>query len=90
MRRIRFNIANLVAVILILGVGCAALREATDLWVSSIFSLTLGVLLLSILLAVHRREKRRAFWLGFALFGWIYLALTLMPSTESRLITGKA
>jgi hypothetical protein len=90
MRRIRFNIANLIVVILVLGVGFAALRESTDLWESGIFTLTLGVLLISILLAVHRTEKSRAFWIGFAVFGWIYLVLALMPSTESRLITTSA
>jgi len=88
-RRIRFTIANLVAIIFILGVGFAALREPTDLWESSIFSLTLGVMLISILLAIHRSDKRRAFWLGFALFGWIYMGLSLIPSIESRLITSK-
>ena len=47
-------------------------------------------LLISILLAVHRTESRRAFWLGFALFGWCYLALSLVPSIESRFLTTKA
>ena len=28
--------------------------------------------------------------MGFALFGWIYLGLTLVPAIESRLITTKA
>jgi hypothetical protein len=90
MRKLRFNIANLLAVILVLGVGFAALRESSDLWESGIFTVTLGVLLISILLAVHRYEAKRAFWLGFALFGWIYLGLSLVPSIESRLITTKA
>ncbi len=90
MKRFRFNIASLLAGIFILGVGFAALREATDLWESGVFSLTLGVLLISILFAYHRHESKRAFWLGFALIGWIYLGLTLVPSIESRLITTKA
>ncbi len=90
MSRFRFNIANLLVIIFILGVGFAALRESSDLWESGIFTLTLGVLLTSILLAIHRHEKRRAFWIGFAVFGWIYLALALMPSTESRLLPTKA
>jgi hypothetical protein len=89
MKRIRFNIASLLGVILILGVGFAALREASDLWESGIFTLTLAALLISILLAVHRAGKRRAFWLGFAVFGWFYLGLSLVPSIESRLITTK-
>ena len=75
MRRIRFNIASLLGVILVLGVGFAALRESSELWESGVFTLTLGVLLISIFLAIHGIEKRRAFWLGFAFFGWVYLAL---------------
>ena len=89
MRRFRFNIANLVTIIFILGVGLAALRESSDLWDSGVFTLTIGVLLISILLAAHRTESRRAFWIGFALFGWVYLGLSLVPSIESRLMTTK-
>jgi hypothetical protein len=90
MRKLRFNIANLLVIILVLGVGFAALRESSALWESGIFTVTLGILLLSILLAVHRSESKRAFWLGFALFGWAYMGLALVPSIESRLITNKA
>lgn len=45
------------------------------------------MVLISVLLAIHRPEKRRAFWLGFALFGGSYLFLSLVPSIETRLIT---
>ena len=90
MPKLRFNIGSLLVIIFILGVGFAALRESSDLWESGLFFLMLGVLLISILLAVHRRESRRAFWIGFAVFGWTYLALTLIPSIEPRLITTKA
>lgn len=76
--------------VLLLGVGFAALRESNEIWDSSIFSITLGMLLISILLGFHRTEKRRAFWLGFALFGSAYLGLSLVPSIESRLMTTKA
>jgi hypothetical protein len=90
MRRFRFNIASLLAIISILGVGFAALRESSDVWESGVFTLTLAALLISILLAIHQTEKRRAFWLGFALIGRIYLGLSLVPSIESRLINTKA
>jgi hypothetical protein len=89
MRNLRFNIASILGVILFVAVGFAALRESDDLWDSGIFTLTLGVLLVSILLAVHRGEAKQAFWVGFALFGWGYLALSLIPSIESRLVTTK-
>jgi hypothetical protein len=90
MKRIRFNIASLLEVVLLVAVSFAGLREATESWDSGLFSVTLVVLLVSILLAVHRAEIRRAYWFGFALFGWIYLGLTLVPSIESRLISTKA
>jgi hypothetical protein len=88
--RFRFHIGTLVILVLVLGVGSAALRESNDLWDSGIFTLTLTVLLISILLAVHRTESRRALWLGFALFGWSYLGFSLVPSIEPRLFTTKA
>jgi hypothetical protein len=90
MKRIRFTIASLLATVLIVAVGIAALRESDELWDSGVFTVTLAVLLVSILLAVHRTDTRRAFWIGFAVFGSGYLALSLVPSIESRLITTKA
>ena len=90
MRRFRFHLVTLVILVLLLGVGFAALRESDETWDSSNFSLTLGMLSVSILLAIHRTEKRRAFWLGFALFGSAYLGFFLVPSIESRLMTTKA
>jgi hypothetical protein len=90
MRRFRFRLGTLVILVLFFGVGLAALRESNEIWDSSIFTVTLGVLLTSILLAIHRAEKRRAFWLGFALFGSAYSGLSLVPSIESRLITTTA
>jgi hypothetical protein len=90
MRRFRFHLGTQVIVVLILGIALAALRQSNEIWDSGIFALTLGILLTSVLLAIHRTEKRRAFWLGFALFGTTYLGLSLVASIESRLITTKA
>jgi len=90
MSRIRFSIASLLVAVLFVAVGFAALRESSELWDSGVFTLVLTVLLTSILLAIHRTESRQAFWMGFALFGWTYLALSLVPSIESRLATTKA
>jgi hypothetical protein len=90
MRRIRFSIASLLVAVLVLGVGFAALRESSNLWDSGVFTLTLGVLLTSILFAIHQTESRRAFWLGFPLFGSVYLGLSLVQSIESTLITTRA
>jgi hypothetical protein len=90
MRRFRFHIGTLVILVLVLGVSFAALRESNEIWDSGVFTLTVAVLLTSILLAIYRTEKRRAFWVGFAIFGAGYLGLSLIPSIEPRLITTKA
>ena len=90
MRRFRFHLGSLLILVLAFGISFAALRESNEIWDSSIFSITLGVLLISILLAIYRTEKRRAFWLGFALFGSAYLGFSLVPSIEPRLITTRA
>ncbi len=80
MRRFWFTIASLLVVVLFLAIGFAALRETNDTWDSGLFTLALAALLTSILLAVHRTESSRAFWIGFAVFGWIYPALSLERS----------
>jgi WD40 repeat protein len=90
MSRIRFSIASLLVAVLFVAVGFAALRESNELWDTGLLTLTLTALLVSILLAIHSRQAARAFWLGFALFGGGYLALSLVPSIESRLATSKA
>jgi hypothetical protein len=93
MHHLRYNIASALGAILFVAFGLAALREAdnaNELWDSWLFSLTLGLLLFAVLLAAHRTGDRRAFWIGFALFGWGYLSLSLIPSTEPRLISRKA
>jgi hypothetical protein len=90
MQRFRFTIGSLIGFIVICGVAFAALKESTDWWERGTFSLTVASLVVSVLLAVHRTGERRAFWLGFALFGGCYLGLSLIPPIESRLISSQA
>lgn len=90
MGRIRFSIAHLLGVVFLVGVGIAGLRESTDAWDSGLFGLMLIVLLTSVLLAIHRTERARAYWLGFTLFGWVYLGATWIEPVQARLPTTKA
>ena len=89
MRRMRFSIRSLVGFILICGVAFAALKQSTDWWEKGTFSMTVLVLLTAVLLGVHLAGGRRAFWLGFGLFGWGYLGLSLVPAVETRLVTSQ-
>jgi hypothetical protein len=90
MRWFRFNIASLLGFILVCGVAFAALKESSELWENGVFTLTLTVLLVSVLLAIHRSGAQRSFWVGFALFGACYLGLSLVPPIEARLVSSKA
>jgi hypothetical protein len=53
MRRLRFRLGTLLILIMVLGVGFAALRESDDAWDSGVFSLTLGVFLICVGLTRH-------------------------------------
>jgi hypothetical protein len=89
-KRIRFTIATLLVLVVFLGISFAALREATAIWDGAILSVTIGAMLVSILLSICCAGAKRAFWLGFALFGSTYLGLTVIPSIEPRLLTTQA
>jgi hypothetical protein len=89
-QRPRFTIASLLGVVVFVAVSFAALREAGDIWDSGVLGVTLTLLLFSVLLAIHRTAARRAYWLGFALFGWAYLLMSLATPIEARLPTTKA
>jgi hypothetical protein len=87
MRRFRISIAGLLGVVLFIAVALAALLASTPAWDSGTLGLTSLSLLTAVLLAVHRTDRRRAFWLGFGLFGWAYLVASLIPPIGSRLPT---
>jgi hypothetical protein len=79
----QFSIRGLFIGVTILSVGIAALLNANgwseaDLWGGTIFLLATGVLL-----AIYRQAGRRAFWLGFSVFGWLYLAVVIYSWTPS-------
>jgi uncharacterized membrane protein len=65
----RFSILNLMLLVLLIGVGLAALSAGSFLWLKLMYSLTFMSLLLATLAA---RSRASAFWFGFAVFGWGY------------------
>jgi hypothetical protein len=83
MRFMRFSIAGLMGAVLIVALGLAALRSASATWSSATFLATCGLLCLALVGAVCRGEAERAWWLGFALFGWGYLALAFWSRNDS-------
>jgi hypothetical protein len=64
--------------ILLLGLALvlASLRFPSDAAAAAALLVTQATLAFAILAIVYRAGEGRAFWLGFALFGWGYMALT--------------
>jgi hypothetical protein len=83
-RTIRFSIAGLMGIVVVAAIGLAALRGASETWAGVMLLFTLGVLLLAVVGVVCRDESERAWWLGFALFGWGYMALALWSLNNYR------
>ncbi len=75
MRTFRFPIAGLMWAVVVAALGLAALRNASEIWAGATVLATCGILCLAIVGVVCRTDESRAWWLGFALFGWGYLAL---------------
>lgn len=89
MTHLRFSLAQLMAIVLYLGLGFAALRNADGLWASATFTLSIVAISTALLGALIRRGRARPAWIGFAVFGWTYLLIsTLPPSTLPPRATG--
>ena len=71
----RFSIRQLLITTAVAAVGCFALLNASQIWAATLLSGVGVILAASILLAVFRDGERRAYWIGFATFGWLYLLL---------------
>jgi hypothetical protein len=77
----RFSVRNLLLAILVLGMALAALQWDSEILSSVAFTAFLGLLALGVTGAFCRRGAARAFWIGFAVFGWFY-AEAALPATN--------
>jgi hypothetical protein len=91
MHRFRFSIGGLMVLIVVMGVGFAALHFPTPLWGNVWFSFPLAALTLAIPAAIYSQGERRAFWVGFATCGWVYFVVSMAPwfqaETGCQLVT---
>src|SRR5579883_3392587 len=83
--RFRVSIAGLMAFVAIAGLGMVGLKEGTEFWASTAFTVTILILAGSVLSVAYSRGARRATWIGFAVFGWGYLIWNLGPWSDSGL-----
>jgi len=81
----------MMAAVCIAGGGAAALARPSALWASTIYSATAALFLVAVLSAANPKGRKRAFWLGFAVFGWGHQLLAFWPSPNTspapRLLT---
>ena len=70
--------------------GLVALRSASTTWVAAMLALTAAALTMSLLLLIFRRGSKRAYWIGFAICGWMYLLLLFLSWTLGRNTTNNS
>ncbi len=79
MTRPRLTIAQLMTFILLVGFGFAALRNANQVWSSATFTLAIISILAALLRAFACKGNARITSAGFAVFGWAYFLIGLLP-----------
>lgn len=91
MGRKRSTIAALMGTVVLAAASLAAFRSGSLFALRLFYTLTLGILLLATLGARLCREETRAFWFGFAMFGWVYMifALGLRPGLSPALMASQ-
>ena len=75
----RMTIAEIMLVVLVAGIGLAAIRSGSPAWAGAMFSITIFAMICSLLGVALGRGLRRVYWLGFATLGWSYLLLMYVP-----------
>jgi hypothetical protein len=75
MSRFRISLATLLGIVAVVALGLAGMTSASRLATAALATVTLALLLAAILAAWLLAGSDRAFWVGFALFGWTYLVL---------------
>jgi hypothetical protein len=83
MIRLRFTLAQLMAILLYLGLGFAALRNANEFWASATYTLAIIMITAPLVGALARKGRVPMTWVGFAIFGWSYLLIPQLPPWSS-------
>jgi hypothetical protein len=80
MSRLRFTLAQLICVVILIGFGFAALRNADESWSSATFSLAILAVSVALAGACSRRDGARMPWAGFGIAGGLSLLTWLSNS----------
>jgi hypothetical protein len=69
----------LLAATALVALGCLALLKSTPLLAAAMMGAVALTLVAAVVLTLYRSGDRRAFWAGFAIFGWSYLLICYGP-----------
>jgi hypothetical protein len=83
----RISVTRLLAAVASCGLALASLRSAGPAWEGILLTAVLVVLALAIVSAACRSGRGRAFWAGFSIAGWLYLAACSVPGLEPKLLS---
>jgi hypothetical protein len=75
----RFSVMGSLLICFYATICIAALASPSPLTSGVLYAVQMCLLFASILGIIFERAKRRAFWLGFALFGWGFFGLPYLP-----------
>lgn len=75
---LQFSVRQLLIAVAFLAIGITALQSANSVWMSAIWGVVPLSLAVAILLILYRRDEVRAYWVGFAVFGWLYFGIVLL------------
>jgi hypothetical protein len=79
MSRIRFTLAQLMGVVVFIGFGLTALRNANEFWASATYTLAFLLISGAPVGALARKGNARVVWAGVAAFGWARVVVGALP-----------
>jgi hypothetical protein len=91
MNALQISVSGLILLVGATAVGMAALRSPSAEFANGLLTLCGASLLFALIAIKYRLGNRRAFWLGFSVFGWAYLLASYGPfvgsTMRARLLT---
>lgn len=77
--RLRISVLGTMTIVAFVAISLVTLRSTLEIWASLLFTLEIVLLCFAIPSLLYRRGPSRAFWVGFAAFGWTYVVFCFGP-----------
>lgn len=77
--RLKVSIQAIILAVAACAMAFTALRTASRLWYGALYTFTAFLLMTAVIASRFRRGSERAFWFGFAVFGWGFFLLGYRP-----------